>query len=139
MFDQKGPALTVDAVIEYPDDRLVLIRRGHPPFEGEWALPGGFVDTGETVEHACVREVREECNIDVDLKEILGVYSDPDRDPRGHTVSVVFKGSYRSGELLGKDDAKEARLFSRAELRKIELAFDHTEILTDAGWFQTAQ
>jgi 8-oxo-dGTP diphosphatase len=133
-MEQKGPWLTVDAVIEYPDEKLVLIRRKNPPFEGMWALPGGFVDVGETVESACRREVKEECDIDVELTGILGVYSDPKRDPRGHTVSVVFRARYLAGELKGEDDAREARLFSREELKDIELAFDHGDILKDAGW-----
>ena len=136
MFNPDGPSLTVDAVIEYPDDRVVLIRRGNPPFEGRWALPGGFVDIGETVEHACVREVKEECMIDVELDGILGVYSDPSRDPRRHTVSVVFMAKYRSGELSGSDDAREAKLFTRNDLKGITLAFDHELIMSDAGWME---
>jgi 8-oxo-dGTP diphosphatase len=134
MAEERGPSLTVDAVIEFPEEKVVLIRRKNPPFEGMWALPGGFVDFGETVEHACVREVKEECSIDVGLEGILGVYSDPKRDPRGHTVSVIFRARYVDGELKGADDAKEARLFSRDELKGIELAFDHGEVLRDAGW-----
>ncbi len=134
MSRPEGPALTVDAIISYPDDKVVLIKRGQPPFEGTWALPGGFVDVGETVEHACAREVREECSIDVELTNLLGVYSDPRRDPRGHTVSVVFCGVYKHGELKGADDASEAKLFSRDELRETNLAFDHRKILKDAGW-----
>jgi len=133
-MEQKDPWLTVDAVIEYPDEKVVLIRRKNPPFEGMWALPGGFVDLGETVQTACRREVKEECDIDVEPTGILGVYSDPKRDPRGHTVSVVFKARYLAGELKGKDDAREARLFSREELKGIELAFDHGDVLKDAGW-----
>jgi len=134
MSNLTGPSLTVDAVIEYPDDRIVLIRRGSPPFEGSWALPGGFVDIGETVEHACIREAKEECSIDIVLDGIIGVYSDPKRDPRRHTISVAFKSHYSEGELAGSDDAREARLFTRRELKGMKLAFDHGEILTDAGW-----
>jgi len=134
MGEFKNPALTVDGVIEFPDGKIVLIRRANPPFEGMWALPGGFVDIGETVEDACVREMKEECNVDVELKGIIGVYSDPERDPRGHTVSVVFRTEVVSGELEGRDDAAEARLFTRDELKGIELSFDHAEILRDAGW-----
>ncbi len=131
-----GPSLTVDAIIEYPDDRVVLIRRGIPPFEGRWALPGGFVVTGETVEDACIREVKEECRIDVDLDGILGVYSDPERDPRRHTVSVTFRAKYRSGELEGSSDAREAKLFTRQELSETRVAFDHELMLRDAGWVE---
>lgn len=134
MSEPKGPALTVDAVIESGDDRVVLIRRAFPPFEGSWALPGGFVEIGETVADACVREVREECSISVELRGILGVYSDPRRDPRRHTVTVAFRAVHKSGELKGSDDAREARLFGRDELESLKLAFDHADILRDAGW-----
>jgi 8-oxo-dGTP diphosphatase len=129
-----GPALTVDAVITFPGDRIVLVKRGNPPFQGMWALPGGFVERGETVGDACRREIMEECGIEIELGRILGVYSDPARDPRGHTVSVIFLASVNSGELMGGDDAAEARLFSRAELKGLELAFDHAKVLADAGW-----
>ncbi len=129
-----GPALTVDAIIQYPDDKIVLIRRGNDPFKGMWALPGGFVDVGETVDIACVREVKEECNIDVEIEKILGIWSDPTRDPRGHTVSIVFITNFIEGNLKGCDDAKEARLFGRGEIKSIDLAFDHSEILSRAGW-----
>jgi 8-oxo-dGTP diphosphatase len=134
MINHKGPSLTVDAVISYPGDRVVLIQRGNPPFLGMWALPGGFVEVGETVEEACRREVMEECGIEIEIDSLLGVYSDPLRDPRGHTVGVVFKATPKAGLLVGGDDAALARLFSREELQKIELAFDHGKILVDAGW-----
>jgi len=132
----KGPALTVDAVIEFPDNRVVLIRRGHPPFEGRWALPGGFVEIGETVDSACRREMKEECNVDVELRGIIGVYDTPGRDPRGQTVSIVFRAGVLSGSLEGRDDAIEARLFERNELPELDLAFDHAKILRDAGWLR---
>ena len=134
MSKSEGPALTVDAIITMPDGKLVLIKRGHPPFEGKWALPGGFVEIGETIEHSVLREVHEECGIDIELVGIHGVYSDPDRDPRGHTVSVIFTAFYRGGELGGGDDAAEAKPFSADELPEMEFAFDHKEILRDGGW-----
>lgn len=134
MNKPEGPALTVDAIISWHDGRLVLIKRGYPPFEDSWALPGGFVDLGETIEDAIIREIKEECGIDVELAGIHGVYSDPGRDPRGHTVSVVFTAIYNGGELSGGDDAREARLFTSAELEDIKLAFDHEKILRDGGW-----
>jgi len=139
MSNYKCPALTVDAIIVYPNDRIVLIKRGNPPFKDSWALPGGFVDYGETVEQACIREVKEECSIDVEITGLHGVYSDPNRDPRGHTVSVIFNAKYMSGELKGSDDAREARLFGRDELSKIVLAFDHRKVLTDAGWIADSE
>ena len=87
------PALTADCVVFGLDDedlKILLIQRGLEPFKGQWALPGGFVDVGETVEEAAVREMREETGLDVQLERLVGVYSDPERDPRGHNVSVVF-------------------------------------------------
>jgi 8-oxo-dGTP diphosphatase len=82
------PLLTVDAVILFQQNSIVLIRRKNPPFKGELALPGGFVDIGETIENACIREAYEETNINVKLIKLIGVFSDPKRDPRGHTVSI---------------------------------------------------
>lgn len=134
MPEPKGPSLTVDAIIEFPEKRVVLIRRGFPPFQGTWALPGGFVDIGETVESACLREVMEECGIEVEIKKILGIYSKPDRDPRRHTITIAFITTWKSGDLAGSDDAAEAELFTKAQLENLELAFDHRDILRDAGW-----
>src|SRR3990172_7705955 len=131
MIEHLGPALTVDAIISWTDGRLVLIRRKYPPFEAMWALPGGFVEIGESIETAIRREVKEECGIDIELVGIHGVYSAPGRDPRGHTVSVVFAAFYVGGELTGSDDADSARLFSREELAEMDFAFDHKEILHD--------
>jgi 8-oxo-dGTP diphosphatase len=125
----KCPLLTVDAVI-FKDGEYVLIRRKNPPYEGQWALPGGFVDIGETVEAAAVREAREETGLDIELLALLNVYSDPARDPRGHTVSVVYIARAVSGELQGADDAAEAALFVPGQ--PADLAFDHALILEHA-------
>ena len=127
MADHSKPRLTVDVIIELPSDRLVLIRRRNPP--PGWALPGGFVDAGETVEQAARREALEETSLSVDLVRQFHVYSDPARDPRGHTVSVVFIGR-AEGTPSGADDAAEARAFPRDQLPK-PLAFDHSQILAD--------
>ncbi|WP_456475411.1 NUDIX domain-containing protein [Candidatus Pyrohabitans sp.] len=124
-----APALAVDIIIEV-GSRIVLIRRKHEPFSGCWALPGGFVECGERVEEAARREAKEETNLEVDVKELLGVYSSPERDPRGHVVSVCFIAR-GEGELKGRDDAKEARLFTPAEVAELKLAFDHAEIIKD--------
>jgi 8-oxo-dGTP diphosphatase len=131
MPEPRGPSPTVDVVISVPGDRVVLVRRAHPP--PGWALPGGFVDVGETMEAAAVREAREETGLEVTLEALLGVYSDPRRDPRRHTVSAVYLGR-AAGEPRGGDDAAEARAFAWAEL-PAPLAFDHGEILADARRF----
>jgi 8-oxo-dGTP diphosphatase len=125
----RTPLLTVDGVV-VEDGAVLLIRRRNPPFVGKYALPGGFVDVGETVEAAVVREVREETGLDTTIDCLLGVYSDPARDPRGHTVSVTFLLRRLGGTLAGGDDADDARFFPLDALP--ELAFDHAQILADA-------
>jgi 8-oxo-dGTP diphosphatase len=125
----RTPEVVVDLVIELedrPGRPIVLIRRGHPP-PGH-ALPGGFVDIGETVEHAAVREAREETGLDVRLGELLGVYSDPARDPRGHSVTIVFIAAAR-GEPVAGDDA--AGILVTDPEAAPPLAFDHGKILGD--------
>jgi len=126
------PVLTVDAVICDPELGVVLIRRRNPPFENRWALPGGFVDVGETCEAACRREAHEETGLTVEISALLGVYSDPARDPRGHAVSSIYLCRVTGGTLAGADDAAEARWF--ADLAGLELAFDHSHVLADAGF-----
>jgi 8-oxo-dGTP diphosphatase len=128
----KTPALTVDALIVDPARGVLLIRRANAPFQGHWALPGGFVEVGETCEAACVREAREETGLDVEPVELVGVYSVPERDPRGHTVSPVYLCKVVRGSVRGGDDASEARWF--ADLTGVELAFDHAAVLTDASF-----
>jgi len=124
------PLLTADAVIVHPADGIVLIRRAKPPFVGRWALPGGFVEVGERCVDACLREAKEETGLEVEAIELLGVYSAPDRDPRGHTVSSIFLCRVVGGTLSGGDDASEARWFP--DLAGLELAFDHAAILAEA-------
>jgi len=109
----------------------VLVRRKNPP--PGWALPGGFVDTGESLEAAAVREAKEETGLSVRLEELLYVYSDPRRDPRRHTVSAVYLGR-ADGDPAGGDDAAEARAFPWTAL-PAPLAFDHADILSDARRF----
>lgn len=123
------PLLTVDVVIELLDRDgrpIVLVERRNPPLG--WALPGGFVDVGETVERAAIREAGEETSLDVTLRVLLGVYSSPQRDPRGHTVSVVYVGEAH-GAPIARDDAKSADAFD--PFRAPPLAFDHQLILAD--------
>ncbi len=127
----RGPSPTVDVVISLPGDRVVLVRRKNPP--PGWALPGGFVDYGETLEAAAVREAREETSLDVALVGQLGAYSDPARDPRFHTISTVFLAR-AEGSPRGADDAVAARAFSWDALPS-PVAFDHGTILADARRF----
>jgi len=127
--------LTVDGVIIY-NNGLVLIKRKNEPFKDYFALPGGFVEYGETVEEALKREMKEETGLDVRILRMVGVYSDPNRDPRGHTVSVAFL-CLGEGELKAGDDAKEVHVIPIEEAEKLPLAFDHAKILRDAltpGW-----
>jgi 8-oxo-dGTP diphosphatase len=128
MTGHPHPTPTVDVVISLPGDRVVLVARRFAPLG--WALPGGFVDEGETVEAAAVREVREETGLEVTLTDLLWVYSDPRRDARQHTLSTVFLGR-ADGLPRGGDDAAEARAFAWGEL-PAPLCFDHAEILADA-------
>ena len=124
------PSLTVDAIIELRDKHsrpIILIERKFPPYG--WALPGGFVDVGEQVELAAAREAREEVSLDIALLRLLGCYSTPDRDPRGHTVSLVYIAE-ASGEPKAMDDAKNVQAFEINDLPE-EMAFDHGQILRD--------
>jgi 8-oxo-dGTP diphosphatase len=123
----KNPTPTVDCIIELPGERIVLIRRKNPPLG--WALPGGFVDEGEPLHAAAVREAREETGLTVELVEQFFTYSDPKRDPRKHTVSTVYIGRAQ-GEPQGADDAAEARTFPLTALPP-DLCFDHGTILSD--------
>jgi 8-oxo-dGTP diphosphatase len=129
-FRPETPLLAVDIIIElldYPANTIVLIERRNPPHG--WALPGGFVDVGESLEQAAMREAREETCLDVTLKKLLGCYSNPQRDPRGHTVSPVYIAEAH-GTPQAADDAKNLRCLSLTVLPQ-ELAFDHALILED--------
>lgn len=122
-------ALTTDCII-FKGDAVVLIRRKYPPFQGSYALPGGFVEEGETVEAACAREAKEETGLDVQHLRFVGVYSEPGRDPRGRTLSCAFLGDADLADLQAGDDAAEAELVENWQ--DVELAFDHRQILFDA-------
>jgi len=121
----RGPVSTVDVIIEIAKHAIVLIERGSEPHG--WALPGGFIDEGERAEVAARREAREETGLTVELLELFNVYSDPARDPRRHTLSVVYIGR-ASGEPRGGDDAARAAIFREGSLPS-PLAFDHAQIL----------
>jgi 8-oxo-dGTP diphosphatase len=127
----RTPALTTDCVVFDPAARVLLIRRGHDPFRGRHALPGGFIEVGETAEAACRREVWEETGIEVHDLRLVGVYSSPTRDPRGHTVSIVYVTQLQEASSpKSGSDAATAAWFE--DWRRLDLAFDHAEILADA-------
>ncbi len=128
MAGPETPKLMVDVII--PSERgVVLIRRGTEPFRGRWALPGGFVEVGETLEEAAYREAAEETGLAVEVARLVGVYSDPERDPRGHNVSVAFLARVLSGDLVAATDASEVAVLDPSS---VELAFDHRKIIEDA-------
>ncbi len=131
MSKYRNPALTVDTII-IKDSQVVLIKRRNDPYKDSWALPGGFVEYGEKVENAAVREAKEETSLDINLEKLVGVYSDPDRDPRGHTVTVAYIASIRNGKLESDSDAKDAKLIEISKLPDEKLAFDHEKIISDA-------
>jgi 8-oxo-dGTP diphosphatase len=126
----QSPKLTVDGVL-FKEDKILLVKRKNPPFQGMWALPGGFVEYGETTEHAAVREFKEETGLSLEISSLLGVYSDPNRDPRGHTISIVYiMNDYNNAIPKGGDDAVDARFHPLKSLP--DLSFDHDKIIQDA-------
>jgi 8-oxo-dGTP diphosphatase len=127
----KTPALAADCVVFDADNRVLLIRRGHPPFKGQYAIPGGFVEIGETVEAACRRELMEETSVKVGKLRLVGVYSAPGRDPRAHTASVVFATRVARARPAAGDDAAAAEWV--ANWKRLDLAFDHAVVLADAA------
>lgn len=129
----QGPRLAVDVIVELSPESIVLIKRKYPPYG--WAIPGGIVEAGESTEAAARREIREETGLEIELLDILGVYSAPDRDPRGHTVSIVYTATATSARVQAGDDAAEVRCFAEREL-PTPLAFDHGKILFDYFQFR---
>jgi len=123
----RNPIPTVDIIIEIESKGIVLIKRKNPPYG--WAIPGGFVDYGEPLEEAAVREAKEETNLDVKLVKQFHTYSDPKRDPRHHSISTVYIGK-GDGIPRAKDDALEIGIFNESNL-PAEIAFDHRSILND--------
>lgn len=124
------PLLTVDCIIVDARGRVLLIQRGHPPFKGHYALPGGFVDLNETCEAACRREVKEETGLHPRVLKLVGVYSKPGRDPRGPTVSVAYLARVKAARPVAGDDAVDT--LWAAEWKRLPLAFDHKIIIRDA-------
>jgi 8-oxo-dGTP diphosphatase len=133
---QESPLVAVDAVIQQAGQGIVLVQRRYPPFQGYWALPGGMVEIGETVEEALIREVEEETGLVVEPTELIGVFSDPARDPRGHVISIAFLAQIKSGTLHANSDALNAKSF--LDFPK-HLAFDHLKILEASGAFQSGE
>jgi ADP-ribose pyrophosphatase YjhB (NUDIX family) len=127
MEGYRNPVPTVDIIIEVEPKGIVLIKRKNPPFG--WAIPGGFVDDGESLEEAAIREAREETNLEVTLLRQFHTYSDPKRDPRHHSISTVYIAKGK-GILQAKDDALEIGIFNESNLPD-EIAFDHRSILID--------
>ena len=125
---------TVDAVIEDDSGNIVLIQRKYPPFKDYYALPGGFIEKGETPEQALIREVKEETNLNVKIIGKIGVYDEKGRDPRGIIYSTAFKCKIIGdlSQMKNGADSQKTLLFSKEKVKKIELAFDHREILKDA-------
>lgn len=131
MNKYRNPVPTVDIIIEIDredgKEGIVLIERKNPPYG--WALPGGFVDYGESLEEAAIREAKEETSLDIQLKNQFHTYSDPERDPRQHTISTVYVAKAQ-GKPKAQDDAKEIGVFTEEEIN-FPLAFDHQKILLD--------
>jgi len=127
--ERRTPSVAVDVVLVRPDGSIVLVKRAKEPFKGYWALPGGFVRYGERVEDAARREAREETGLEVAIEGLVGVYSEPDRDPRGHVISIAFLAREVGGLLRAASDAAEVRAFKILPER---LAFDHARIIGDA-------
>ncbi|MBI3060175.1 MAG: NUDIX hydrolase [Deltaproteobacteria bacterium] len=125
--ERKTPFVTVDIIIEVEDCGVVLIERKNPPHG--WALPGGFVDYGENLGQAALREAKEETSLDVQLIEQFYTYSDPSRDPRHHTITTVFIAR-ANGDPKGADDARQAQIFDEQNF-PFPIVFDHAQILKD--------
>lgn len=131
MGNYRNPSLTVDIFIYDENKNFILIKRGNEPFKNYWALPGGFVDYGECVEDAAVREALEETSINVELEKLVGVYSDPSRDPRRHTVSITYTAKGNIDDMKADDDACDIGIYSKYDLEKLNIAFDHEKIIND--------
>jgi len=145
LTEYKKPSLTVDIIIfnsydtnktvekidKNNENKFILIKRQNEPFKNHWAIPGGFVDYGETVENAAIREAKEETGIDIELKKLLGVYSEPKRDPRDHTITIVYLAIGNFEKIKAGSDASDAEIYSFDDIKSMKIAFDHSKILMD--------
>jgi 8-oxo-dGTP diphosphatase len=135
LSNYKKPSITVDTVIfnesSEKNKKFVLIKRENEPFKDCWAIPGGFVEYGETVEDAAIREAKEETGIGIKLKRLFNVYTKPDRDPRGHTITIVYIATGNINDMKAGSDAYDIKLCTFEELSSLKIAFDHENILTD--------
>jgi 8-oxo-dGTP diphosphatase len=125
----KNPKITVDGII-LSNNLLLLIKRKNNPFKDFWALPGGFIEYNEKSEDAVIREVLEETGLVTRVKKLVGVYSDPNRDPRGHTISIVYEIEIINGKIQSGDDASEVKFFNINNIPD-RLSFDHDKIIKD--------
>lgn len=124
----KSPSITADGIL-IKNQQILLVKRKNQPFKGKWALPGGFVEYEEKTEDTVIREVLEETGLKTKINHLAGVYSDPDRDPRGHTITVAYILDIIGGELVAGDDASDVKFFNVKELP--DLSFDHSKIINE--------
>lgn len=137
MKEYRNPTPTADIILQR-DSKILMVRRKKDPFKGQLALPGGFINEGETAEEAARREAIEETTLEVEPIEILGVYSDPKRDPRKHVMSIVFVGIIVGGSDKAGDDAESIEWVELGTIEKQEIAFDHAQILRDYKKWKTS-
>lgn len=137
MKEYRNPTPTADIILQR-DSKILMVRRRKDPFKGQLALPGGFINEGETAEEAARREAIEETTLEVEPIEILGVYSDPKRDPRKHIMSIVFVGIIVEGSDKAGDDAESIEWVELGTIEKQEIAFDHAQILRDYKKWKTS-
>jgi 8-oxo-dGTP diphosphatase len=130
---QAQPILAVDAIIRYRDEGFVLIKRRFSPFQGFWALPGGIVNYGEAVPDALKREIKEETNLNIEIIRLIDIYSNPNRDPRGHVISICYLCKAIGGKLKATSDAEAIKIFSISEIKDLKLAFDHMKMFENSG------
>jgi 8-oxo-dGTP diphosphatase len=130
-MDIKTPYLAIDAVV-IKNKKILLMKRRNEPFKDYWAIPGGFVERGETLKEAVKREALEETGLEVSPKKIIGVYDDPKRDSRGHVIALAFLCTPKGGKLRPQpEEVSDVKFFSVQEIRKLKIAFDHRKIIKD--------